>query len=76
MVVASLENEMGVSASKAKAIIAEEGGFTSAAAIVCITCRIPTVVGADGAMNKLKDGQEITMDMGCGAVYEGKINIH
>ena len=76
MVVAGMENEMGAAASKAAGIIAEEGGFTSAAAIVGITCRIPTIVGADGAMNKLKDGQEITMDMGCGAVYEGKINIH
>lgn len=75
LVVAGLENEAGSYATKASAIIAEEGGLTSSAAIIGITCGIPVIVGAYGAMEKIKNGQEITIDTACGTVYEGKINI-
>jgi len=75
MLVNGIENEMGKAASKAKGIIAEEGGFTSQAAIVGINCGIPVIVGAQGCMDKLKDGDEVTMDVRSGTVYEGKINV-
>jgi pyruvate kinase len=75
LLVAGLENEMGAAASKVAGIIAEEGGFTSQAAIIGINCGIPVIVGAKGCMAKLKDGDEVTMDVSAGTVYAGKINI-
>jgi pyruvate kinase len=75
IVVSALENEMGAVASQASGIIAEEGGFTSAAAIVGINCGIPVIVGAVGAMDKLEEGDVVTLDVEAGCVYAGKINI-
>ena len=75
IVVSALENEMGAVASQASGIIAEEGGFTSSAAIIGINCGIPVVVGANGAMDKLEDGDVVTLDVEAGAVYAGKINV-
>ena len=75
MVVATIENEMAPFAAKASGIIAEEGGFTSSAAIVGINCGIPVIVGAVGAMEVLENGQEVTLDVGSGSVYAGHINV-
>jgi len=75
MLVDSVENEIAPYAAKALGIIAEEGGFTSAAAIIGINCGVPVIVGATGAMEKLNDGQEVTLDVGSGSIYDGRINI-
>ncbi len=75
MVVATVENEIAPFAAKASGIIAEEGGFTSSAAIVGINCGIPVIVGAVGAMEVLENGQEVTLDVGSGSVYAGHINV-
>ncbi|MEG1914441.1 MAG: pyruvate kinase [Acidaminococcaceae bacterium] len=75
LVVCGLENENARYAAKASAIIAEEGGFTSTAAIVGINYGIPVIVGATGALTKLTDGTEVTVDTACGIVYKGKLNI-
>lgn len=75
LVVSGLVDEAVRHAAKAGAIVAEEGGLTSSVAIVGVTCGIPVIVGAGGAMNKLKDGQEVTVDTTSGIVYQGKINI-
>lgn len=61
--------------AKAVAIIAEEGGLTSSAAIVAVTCGLPVIVGACEAAVLLKDGQVVTLDPVSGAVYEGDINL-
>lgn len=75
MLVSSVENEIAPYASKALGIIAEEGGFTSSAAIIGINCGVPVIVGATGAMEKLADGQEVTLDVSSGSIYDGRINI-
>ena len=75
MVVAGLENAMGLAASKVKGIVAQEGGFTSQAAIVGINCGIPVIVGVEGAMEKLTEDEEITLDVSSGSIYSGKINV-
>ena len=75
MLVSSVENEIAPYASKALGIIAEEGGFTSSAAIIGINCGVPVIVGATGAMEKLTDGQEVTLDVSSGSIYDGRINI-
>jgi pyruvate,water dikinase len=56
---------------KASAIVTEQGGATSHAAIVSREMGLPCVVGADNATEVLKDGMFVTVDGGAGMVYEG-----
>lgn len=60
---------------RASAIICEEGGLTSTAAIVGITCGIPVIVGATQATALLWDNMLVTVDSVAGIVYEGQMNI-
>lgn len=76
LVVDVLNDEYVPAASgKAAAIIAEEGGLTSSTAIVGITCGMPVIVGAAGAVDAVSDGVLVTVDPVSGDVYEGDINI-
>ena len=75
LAVAALENEMGTCAAQSGGIIAEEGGFTSPAAIIGINYGIPVIVGAKGAMEALETGDLVTLDVTTGSVYAGKINV-
>lgn len=54
---------------KSVAIVTEEGGATSHAAIVSRELGIPCIVGTGDAMTKLQDGQEIIVDANSGNVY-------
>ncbi len=59
---------------RAAAIVTSLGGRTSHAAIVSREFGIPAVVGADGAAEKIRTGQEITVSCAegdTGFVYEG-----
>lgn len=56
---------------KAGAVLVEEGGLTSHAAIVGLNLRVPVVVGIEGVMEKLKDGTLVTVDTARGQVYKG-----
>ncbi|GAB6875508.1 pyruvate kinase [Thermaerobacter litoralis] len=56
---------------KAGALITEEGGLTSHAAIVGLHRGIPTIVGAAGALETLQDGETVTVDARRGLVYRG-----
>lgn len=61
---------------KAVAVVTNLGGRTSHAAIVSREFGIPAVVGADGATEKIKTGQEVTVSCAegdVGVVYEGKL---
>lgn len=60
---------------KAAAVITEEGGLTSHAAIVGLSLGIPVVVGVTNATEMLKDGQEITVDAYKGHIYDGHTNV-
>jgi len=53
------------------AIVAEEGGLTSDAAIMGLNSNIPVVVGAVGATDILKDEMLVTIDTPHGKVYKG-----
>lgn len=56
---------------KAVAIVTEQGGRTSHAAIVSRELGIPAVVGAAGACAKLKTGNVVTVNGTTGEVYRG-----
>jgi pyruvate, water dikinase len=61
---------------KAAAVVTNLGGRTSHAAIVSREFGIPAVVGADGATEKIKTGQEVTVSCAegdVGFVYEGRL---
>ena len=75
LVVRSLMDEMAPAAAKALAIIAEEGGLTSQAAIVGVSFGIPVIVGVEGAIEKLSDGMMITADTERGLIYKGEIHV-
>jgi pyruvate,water dikinase len=60
---------------KAAAIVTDEGGMTSHAAIVSRELGIPAVVGTGNATKVIKTGMLITVDGSRGVVYEGKVEI-
>ncbi|MDR3592141.1 MAG: pyruvate kinase [Negativicutes bacterium] len=74
LVVESIDEETAPYALKAAAIVTEEGGLTSHAAIVGISYGIPVIVGVDGATDRLDDGTEVTVDASRGVVFHGQIN--
>ena len=64
--------DMVVTMQKAAAILTSEGGVTAHAAIVSREMGIPAIVGAQDALEVLKDGDEITIDGSHGKVFAGK----
>ena len=65
------DREMVPAIEKCSALIAEEGGLTSHAAIVGLNLGIPVLVGMTNATALLKDGQEVTVDAENGIIYNG-----
>lgn len=59
----------------ASAVIVEEGGFTSHAAIVGLHLDVPTIIGVKNATTILKDGDIITVDSESGNIYKGEATI-
>ncbi len=60
---------------KSSALIVEEGGLSSHAAIVGLSLNKPVIVGAINALNELKDGETITVDSIRGLVYRGNAKV-
>ncbi len=58
---------------KASAIVTDEGGMTSHAAIVSRELGIPCIVGTQKATQLLKEGELITVDATRGVVYRGNV---
>jgi len=56
---------------RAAAVITDEGGMTSHAAIVSRELGVPSVVGATNATEILNDGQEVTVDGEKGVITAG-----
>ncbi len=60
---------------RAGAVVVEEGGLTSHAAIVGLNLHKTTVVGVDHATTKLNTGEIITVDGKTGLIYSGKSKV-
>ena len=61
---------------KASAIVTEKGGRTSHAAIVSRELGIPAIVGCEGVLDKIKTGDQLTVDNssgGVGKIYKGAL---
>lgn len=61
--------------NKVGAIITEEGGLTSHAAIIGINMKIPVLVGVDSALEILKDNSTVTVDSIRGVIYNGMVSV-
>ncbi|MDN5330807.1 MAG: pyruvate kinase [Tepidanaerobacteraceae bacterium] len=75
LVVTSTDKDYMPVIRRASAIIAEEGGLTSHAAIAGIELGIPVIVGAEGATEKLSTGDQVTIDCQRGLVYKGVADV-
>ncbi len=73
LVTVSTDKEYMPAFEKAAAVITENGGITSHAAIVGLNLGIPVVVGVERAMEILKGYNEITVYAELGAIYPGKL---
>ncbi|NMA87513.1 MAG: pyruvate kinase [Tissierellia bacterium] len=60
---------------RASAIVVEQGGLTSHAAIVGLNLGKSTIVGAVNATEILKDGETITVDAATGRIYKGEAKV-
>jgi pyruvate kinase len=60
---------------KASGVIAEEGGLSSHAAVVCLSLGVPVIVGAGGATGILRTGEPVTLDPPRGLVYMGTARV-
>ena len=61
--------------ARAGALVVEEGGLTSHAAIAALQYGIPAIVGAQEAVSKVSTGHTLTVDALTGVMYEGSISI-
>lgn len=57
---------------KASAVVVEQSGLTSHAAVVGIAMGIPVIVAAESATELIEDGELITIDSRRGIVYRGE----
>jgi len=73
LVLPTTDNELLPLLRKASAVIVEESGMTSHAAIVGLTLQIPVICGATGATDILKSGTTVTVDATQGMVYSGVV---
>ncbi len=71
LVVPYTNNSMLNIMRRASAIITEEGGIGSHAAIAGLALEIPVIIAAENAVQILKSGSVVTIDPGRGIVYYG-----
>ncbi len=75
LVTIGTDREMVPALEKCAAVITQEGGLTSHAAVVGLNLSIPVIVGVEDALNLFKNGQEITVDAEHGVVYDGHASV-
>ncbi|MFO7247264.1 MAG: pyruvate kinase [Bacillota bacterium] len=71
LVTVATDRDVMPAIERATAVITEEGGLTSHAAVVGLSLGIPVVVGVKGATERLKDGMVVTVDPERGHIYAG-----
>lgn len=71
LVVKTTDKDYMPAIEKASAIVVENGGLTSHAAVIGIAMGIPVIVGAEGATTLVRSGELLTVDSRRGIVYRG-----
>lgn len=69
------DRDMVPAIEKCAALITQEGGLTSHAAVVGLNLSIPVIVGVENALELFRDGQEITVDATRGVIYNGHASV-
>lgn len=72
LVVPTTDKEYMPAIEKAAALVVEDGGLTSHAAVVGIAKDLPVIVGAKDATTTIVDGELVTVDSRRGIVYRGE----
>lgn len=72
LVVPSTDKEYMPAIEKASALVVEESGLTSHAAVVGVAQDLPVIVGAKDALSVINDGELVTIDSRRGIVYRGE----
>ncbi len=75
LVTTSTDRDMMEYIEKCSGLIVEEGGYTSHAAIVALSLKIPAIVGANDATKLIEDQSVVTLDAAKGIVYAGETRI-
>lgn len=75
LVTTTTDRDVVPAMERAAAIITEEGGLTSHAAVVGLSLGKPVIVGAQGALARIQDGAVITVDPLRGLVYSGRAQV-
>ncbi len=75
LVVPSTDNNMLPYIKRASALVVEEQGLTSHAAISAMALEIPFIIGAENAIKILKTGSVVTVDGNKGLIYYGTAKI-
>ncbi|WP_343338209.1 Pyruvate kinase [Terrisporobacter petrolearius] len=75
LVTSMTDKDMNPYIEKAAAIVTEDGGMTSHAAIVGINLGKPVIVSATNILSNVEDGEIITVDTTRGAVYRGSSRV-
>lgn len=71
LVTRATDKDFAPALEKVGAIITEEGGITSHAAVIGLERGIPVIVSSKNALENIKDGELITVDARRGVVYRG-----
>lgn len=72
LVVKTTDKDYLPAIEKASAIVVEQGGLTSHAAVLGIAMSIPVIVAAESATSLITEGELITIDSRRGIVYRGE----
>jgi pyruvate kinase len=75
LVTIGTDRDMIPAIEKCSAIVTEEGGLTSHAAVVGLNLGKPVIIGVENATSLFKDGQEITVDSARGVIYNGHASV-
>ncbi|WP_018921711.1 pyruvate kinase [Salsuginibacillus kocurii] len=75
LVTLGTDKDMMPAFEKAAAVITEEGGLTSHAAVVGLNLGIPVIVGVEGAVSIIEEGIEVTVDGARGDLYKGHASV-
>ncbi|SDX19589.1 pyruvate kinase [Paenibacillus sp. CF384] len=75
LVTVSTDREYMPAIQKAAAVITEQGGITSHAAIVALNLGIPVILGVQNALELLQDGSEVTVYAEVGVIYSGQAKV-
>jgi pyruvate kinase len=75
LVTASTDKEYMPAIEKAAALVTENGGITSHAAVVGLNLGIPVLLGVSEATSLMRDGMEITLYAELGVIYTGQAKV-